>query len=78
MNLFVEILALVSNLSVRRPARTESSSYFARVLLKRDPDVDEYSALYNLYATGELTPEHYWHAKKALLDREATRHILHS
>ena len=48
--------------------------------LKCESAVDEFSALYTLYATGELTPRQYWQAKNALLnqERESARQALHS
>ncbi|GAA4001928.1 hypothetical protein GCM10022631_10610 [Deinococcus rubellus] len=70
------ILALVRNLSARRPARTESLPCPRLARMRCESTVDEFSALYTLYATGELTPGEYWQAKKALFEREATRHTL--
>ncbi len=38
--------------------------------LKCESAVDEFSVLYNLYATEALTPGEYWQAKRALFNRE--------
>ncbi|AZI45292.1 hypothetical protein EHF33_20500 (plasmid) [Deinococcus psychrotolerans] len=84
MKLFVRILALVRGFNAHHPlpgAITESLErlHLAQVRLKCDAAVDEFSALYLRYATGELTPTQYWQTKKALLDQEraATRQTVH-
>ena len=77
------IVALVRDFSARylllkvmtEPLEPLQCLAFAR--LKYDAAVDEFSALYTLYANGELTPGQYWQAKKALLERESTRQTLH-
>ncbi|AZI43989.1 hypothetical protein EHF33_13755 [Deinococcus psychrotolerans] len=85
MKLFVWILALVKSFSARHPlpkVMTEPLDSplqcLALARLKYGAAVDEFSALYTLYANGELTPGQYWQAKKVLLEREVTRQTLHS
>jgi len=86
VKLFVGILALVRGFRARHPLPKVMNepldlplACLALARLKYDAAVDEFSALYTLYATGELTPGQYWEAKQALLNQErtSTRQTLH-